>query len=552
MKSVLASEETEVGENEWIQPSNDERGDSDDDAPQMLEIRRRLSRQPSFDLSIKTGATHIMNPKDKKHMETCLIENEDSEPLQTILANELSDVDEQNWIQPGSTAEDGDDTNEMQPTSLLDDFKETIHEFTETLHNLHLPHSNHPKSEIKDKHGLLETAMETMLMERSSILGAQPTASPIETSEPKKFEDKRNASIDSFKKLLVAPFSRRRSNDSLDLKHTKKPEMKKEKFGLFDSAMKTMLVETAHIIEGVGIHPTNSDENESKIEMRRIEPSLSLENEEKSIDNDKSESENASTTQSNLNDKPTTSHDLTNVEPTISIGGNKSNEIPVFLLTKDPSNSNLLKDKAIDELVHTHIESKNLLPIQSHDRVSVDNIKRSPKPTRKSNLIASLNIHNNNNHSKTLIHCKSASLINLTNKTKLLASDTHSKHRSADERANALDSANNHVRAESFGAKTNVSPTKVTTSSSSYNTTTTSVNKTSATSKDKDGKDIKETICRRSSDSDLSVTPKGNENCINLSISIDPNIELNFFFLFLVRLSFAFIFPSNFLVLHSF
>lgn len=31
MKSVLAKEENELGENEWIQPSNDNQGDSDNE-----------------------------------------------------------------------------------------------------------------------------------------------------------------------------------------------------------------------------------------------------------------------------------------------------------------------------------------------------------------------------------------------------------------------------------------------------------------------------------------------------------------------------------------
>ena len=176
----------------------------------------------SFEKSIKTGATRIMNPKNKKRMETCLVENESSEDqFQRYFVTETGDVDEQNWIQPGSTAED-DSTSEMGHNSILQDFKETI---TETWSHLHLPHAT-PDGAINNKHGLLETAMETMLMEQAGIMGAKATPAPDHV-ENVKFEEKRNSSIDSFKKLLAAPF-RRRSNDSNEV--TKKEAKNWQKY----------------------------------------------------------------------------------------------------------------------------------------------------------------------------------------------------------------------------------------------------------------------------------------------------------------------------------
>lgn len=519
VKSVLAKEETQLGENEWIQPSNDERGDSDNDDILKTEPKRVFTRQPSFDMSIKTGGTHIMNPKNKKRMETCLIEKDDSDRLQSILANETDDVDAQNWIQPGSTTEEGDDTGEIERTSMLHDFKESI---AETLHHLHLPHHHpdQPKSEIKDKHGLLEAAMENMLMEQAGMMGAHAKG-PCEAT---KFEDKRNSSIESFKKLLAAPF-RRRSNDSVDLKPPPKKvhEPKKEKVGLFDTAMKTMLIETAHIIEGVGVHPKSFDDGdkmeikpptsttETKTEAEPMEiivedkPNIILPADETETTG---ETKKSSESYSNFCNKLTSSHILTNANPNesmpspVTAGNKQSNEMPVLVLTHCASNSEMIKSSDVASMNQQIGENdkKNLSPNICHDRVSIDNTdKRSPKPMRKSN-------HTN------LIRSKSSNSINKTNKTKMLAHDPHLKlHRSTTDDKQSADISNGEKSESMTGTKIQqISPTKVTTSSSSYNTATNSTAATTNLSSSKDGKDNKETICRRSSDSDLSVTPKGN------------------------------------------
>lgn len=531
---MLAQEESQSDAIQWIQPSNDNQGDSDNDERERerdhvkKEVKKpTLTRQSSFDI-IKTGATRIMNPKNKKRMETCLLEHGDSEGLQTILAARSNDEDEQNWIQPGTTAEE-EDTTEMGRSSILEGIKDTI---SETLHHLHMPH--HTKDGVmKDNHGLLGTAMETMLMEQATIMGAQSAADPVESV---KIEERRNSSIESFKKLLVAPF-RRRSNDSNDVKLPRK-ESKKEKFSLFDSAMKTMLNETAHIIEGVGVHPKSFDQDDAKpieqtnptSEWKRdsiprmkqpeaIDENVDGESECKPSDsnNDKNvESGNAPQSYSKFCDNLTMSHVLTNDddvgdnESTLSAAGNcqSTSEMPVFVLTKCSSKQNKTSAKPIDPNIH--IDKSNLTPDNAHhDRVPSDNKTISPKPMRKSN---NLNVNPMNNLSRPLIHSHSGDLINQTNKTKLLAPDPYPKHRSQDDKCIPVNaSANKHTRAESSGTKTQSSPTKVPTSSSSYNTSTAAcatATSNLSSSKGKDGKE--ETICRRSSDSDLSVTPKGN------------------------------------------
>lgn len=679
VKSVLAGEECEVGENEWIQPSNidDDAGDSDEERMRPPDETRRASRRhSSIDMPIRSGATHIMNPKDKKHMETLIIERDDSDhALQTYLTTDSNYVDEQVWIQPGSTTEEADDP-EVQHNSMLQDFKESI---TETLHHLHLPHSHsHPKPEIKE-HGLLETAMETMLMERSSMLGALP----VESTDDKKFEEKRNASVESLKKLLAAPF-RRRSNDSIDTaKHAKMekfglfdsamktmlietahiiegvgvhpqsvdddgeavkvvrstaaadddekmPEehttasastgeifregvssakavegslemkeshqkedddhkkekeyvnkkkvaplkiippgdistppqtpsaplspktesvrrntsidsfkkllmapfrrrsndsidlpkhVKKEKFGLFDTAMKTMLTETTHIIEGVGVHPESLDENKylshssvlssdndekvPQIPLQTPETSaqpMHYETESESTANDTVTNESVHGEHSAL-DNSTSTVALTITEPIPSIvagNNNRFHEMPVLVLTEDDSIP--IYDHITSDRVPHSVPKHLSLPQNYHDHMSPasssssSNNKRSPRPKRKSNLCVNPSYQPTNHQHHMLIPCKSASLINLTNKTNRLAHDVpHSTHRSHD--------GNGH--------HTKHSPSKVPNSSSAYNTATN--RQPIPTVKEKDGKENKDMMCRRSSDSDLSITPKGNE-----------------------------------------
>lgn len=512
VKSVLAKEEAESDEIEWIQPSNDNHADSDnddDDRNSVVhvkpEVKRPLVRQSSFDTTtkIKTGATRIMNPKDKKHMETCLLERDSSDGLQTMLAAPDDDEDEQIWIKPGTTTED-DDPNDVPHSSILQDFKDTI---SGTLQHLHLSHHTKSDGAIKDKHGLLETAMETMLMEQAHIMGAsgQPVV-PSDTVENVKFEDKRNSSIESFKKLLVSPFRRRSSESSNDAKHPKK-----DKFSLFDSAMKTMLNETAHIIEGVGVHPKSVDENDEPEQTKQTDNEpiqmKNLEHETTKSDSNVPNIEQ-NTKYTKFCDNLVMSHVLTNAEQQPCTAGNSrsTSERSTPVLTKRAS-------KHHAKNVAQKTERNSLSPESSTKRLTHDNNR---KPSSLHAKIRITKPNNNPNHanpitspSKSLIQCPFVDLINQTNKTKLLALDPHSKHSTHDDK-----------HAHSGKSKAPSSPTKVPTSSSAYNTSSSGAQAAAtnlSSSKGKDNKDAKETICRRSSDSDLSVTPKGNNHFISPS-----------------------------------
>lgn len=532
MKSVLAKDEEQLGEGHWIQPSETGLTDESEEETVDSTAKKRMHRIGSADMSsIKTGATRIIRPDSKKKtMETRLIESQPlPEMLETMLATPR-DVDEENWIQPGSTADDADDNNEAERSSLLHDFRESI---SERLHNLHLPHHHHgPKSDIKDHHGLLGTAMETMLLEQAGIMGAHGTAPPhSDTIEHTKMAEKRNSSVESFKKFFASPF-RRESNASIESVAKKPPQAPpvKQKFGLLDSAMKTMAIETTHIIENVGGHVKDEtiDELPSTKYPERT-PSPCQMSQTTDHDERKGESKSSSSSLSSLPRSFNTfcdssicaSHvlltdgDASNTITTATTTTTTKSKVPIFVLTSDPMPVSTCCKK-----LNQSIDNRNSL--------SPNREMHSTKPTtqRCTNCCGSSKLN-------SLIPSSSCELsINKTNKTKMLAPKSNSIHRSGDAIVSSLSknalttngeaaAANiavsfGHIRADSIGSKLPVnSPAKVSTSTSYGNTASASIPANARTSgcpaENSHGKDgAKESnICRRSSDSDLSVTPKG-------------------------------------------
>lgn len=555
MKSVMAKDEEQLGEGHWIQPSDAVNTDDSEGEHDDAVAKKRMHRIGSADMSsIKTGATRIIRPDSKKKsMETRLVESEPHpDMLETMLATPR-DVDEENWIQPGSTADDADDNQEAEHSSLLHDFRENI---SERLHNLHLPHHHHgPRPDIKDHHGLLGTAMETMLLEQAGIMGAHGAAPPhSDTVEHTKLADRRNASVESFKKFFASPF-RRESSASVDSVAKKPPQVPppppppvKQKFGLLDSAMKTMAIETTHIIENVGGHEkegaidsgaaaiTTTDASQSTKHQDGERPPSPPSSQMSGTDERRGESKSSSSSPPRsfntfcdssicashvlLTDSDASNAHASHTATTTTT--TTKSKVPIFVLTSDPMPVSPCCKK----------------PIQSNDNrnsLSPNREMHSAKPTtqRCTNCCGSTKLN-------SLIPSSSCDMsINKTNKTKMLAPKSNSIHRSGDAIVSSLSknaplttngesaaAATNlaasigHSRADSIGAKLPVaSPAKVPTSTSYGNTAAASIpaNATTsggpaATSHGKDG--AKESnICRRSSDSDLSVTPKGMCQC---------------------------------------
>lgn len=541
MKSVLAKDEEQLGEGHWIQPSDAGNTDNSDDETADVATKKRMHRIGSADMtSIKTGATRIIRPDSKKKsMETRLVE---SEPTQNVLETMLAtprDVDEESWIQPGSTADDADDNNEAESSSLLHDFRESI---SERLHNLHLPHHHSgPKPDIRDHQGLLGTAMENMLLEQAGIMGAHGSASSHpDTVEHAKLAERRNASVESFKKFFASPF-RRESSASVDSVAKKPPQAPPaiQKFGLLDSAIKTMAIETTHIIENVGGHardetidvpvsttgalaplpsPTpQPDDTGEQTPAKMTEGKIDRIGEQppppaRSFNTFCDSSICASHVFLTDNDASNAaSHTVATTTTTTT-----KSKVPILVLTSSPG------FKKLNQSDENQTNRNSLSPNRE-----MHSAKSAPTMQRCTNCCGSSKLN-------SLIPSSSCDLsINKTNKTKMLAPKSNSIHRSGDAIVSSLSKQNalstngeaaaantsasvGHIRADSIGAKLPVtSPAKVPTSTSYIDTAATSIpaNATisggpAAHSHGKDG-GKENNICRRSSDSDLSVTPKG-------------------------------------------
>lgn len=172
----------------------------------QLETERSIPRVPSqaslrrdeLNKSINTGSTRITKNTRGYISESHLVQSEmKPEAFENYLLgtsiNNLSD----NWIQPGSCV--ADDEPHVEPKKshkILHDIQENLsekfHHLQEQLHH-HGPtgeirhHPHHP--------GLLETAMEAMLIEKLNILEAQTGLTGNEISIDPKVEDKPNESL---------------------------------------------------------------------------------------------------------------------------------------------------------------------------------------------------------------------------------------------------------------------------------------------------------------------------------------------------------------------
>lgn len=527
VKSVLAQEEGELDDYSWIKPSSYDSELNElgmDDGAENTSDRKRLTRQASFEYRhsneelhkiLRTGVTHVIRTsKKEKDPKTILVENENyQETIENMLSSPMDD-DEQNWIQPGSTADEPEVADTRQ-SSVLHDLKENI---SERIHNLqeHMHHQR-PHHEIKH-HGLLSNAMESMLLEQASLLGVQSSIFIPDLEDSKLELKKRSSSMDSLKRLLGSPF-RRRSNESASELNLKKGNLKNTS-GLVDSAMKTMLMGTANIIEGVGVHPADSN-SKPEPEKKRLQTIYSKSYDDSKSSKDSKSQEDNKSMDENVEEKPLgetlnetalqTESDknfaslITLTKPGIDPVNNKCNRLqvpPVVILTKETNS-----------------------PRTKH--------RRLPKSPSKSNLNSHLSVSHNElltvsnlNQNKTnrkLISVSNCDLINITNKTALLAPTPYHPHvrssdvitspgKSVSTTGSNISSTAGHMRTESIGSKIPPSSSaKVASSATDASITTTATAATTATSisTDKDSKENKDLIYRRSSDSDLSVTPKG-------------------------------------------
>lgn len=369
VKSVLARESNLDGDCDWIEPGS---------TIKYPEVR--LSRTSSK--IVRTGSARII-----KREGTQLHENE-TEMNQEDLDKMLYSVsDEVIWIKPGSTIDEEEVLEKPRRGSLLHDLKDNI---SDTLHNIqehmHMPHLSSKPHET----GLFKSAMETMLIEKAGILGVQSECIP-ET-------EKTISRMDQFKKRFSLNFEkgffhRRSSKDSIKSFDSVRSESGiKNMSGMIGTAMKTILMDKANIMEDI-----------------------------------------------------------------------------------------IAEDHKKDERSLPCSSSDNLIETSSSNSISAElasSKSRTPTPTQIS-IIISEDIN------------KASDFIE-TNKMPLHATSVSPKNR-LETSMSPANKQSGHVRAESIGCKMSQSPAKV------LNASTPSSKESSAAIG----------ICRRSSDSDLSVTPKG-------------------------------------------
>lgn len=228
VKSVLARESNIDGNCDWIEPGS---------TIKYPEVR--LSRTNSK--IVRTGSARILKLEG-----TQLHENENQmnqEDLDKMLYSVSDDVI---WIKPGSTVDEPEVLERPRRGSLLHELKDN---FSGTLHNIsehmHMPHMSSKPHEP----GLLRSAMETMLIEKAGILGAQ--------SDSTQENEKTISKMDSFKKRFSVNFekgffSRRSSKDSIKSVDSVRSESAiKNMSGMIGTAMKTILMDKANIMEDI-------------------------------------------------------------------------------------------------------------------------------------------------------------------------------------------------------------------------------------------------------------------------------------------------------------
>lgn len=507
VKSVIAQDEAEQDENSWIQPSYNQ-DDSEEEvivdiAHQTIVEPRRLFRRASYHgidrateemcKSIKSGATRIVGPTKKGSHTKAVILEKDTNPemLENFLStNPDSDNDEVTWIQPGSTTDEPD--FEDVHSSMFHDLKENIsgklHSLQEHMHH----HGHHAHHEIKHKHGLLATAMDTILLEQAEMFGAQVAPSPALNDLLR--EEKRSGSYDSLKKFFHSPFHTKHA----DAHHVDK-KLHLNTTGLVDTAMKTMLMETANIIEGVGIHP-ESDKKKKKAPPIVQQLSTSVPSDfdrserrekyeqrpdpfNKSAGDDRNEGtiaaeDLAGPLTTPLNQPAVATSSIT-TDPSLNPKKrNKSMKLPASL-SDNSSNRLFVRSQSISHQIR--LSHHHQLQHEQHPHLSKE-LCVNPFSIYK---------HKNNSENKhNLIDLNAVVNNNKTNKHLLHASDSLYRHRNGNV-LSPTTSSHAYSRNDSSGPKGPQSPTKIPATAGQYLSTG-----------NKDGG-------RRLSDSELSVTPKG-------------------------------------------
>lgn len=462
VKSVLAHEQSERNKDDWIEPSK------------IYEQQQQQQQQ-----YLKCGDEIKMSmPNNKRDS----IDGEvDPDMLKALMISPNDDEDAANWIQPGSTTDEPECLPEKRRGSVFHELKENI---SEKIHHLqehmHLPHRHHDDSqqqqhEVKNRHGLLATALDTILIEQANILGAPlPSKPPTgDKQSPQHVHEKtditkRRSSIDAIRKKITHSFQKRLS---ISEKSTK--------------TANTVATQT----DG---QTTDERKNSSTKEYVLSAPFLSL-NDLELID---------------ANEMNKMSYGSA-----MEFGSIKEAAQPFISLTDlytvhDSDNNNCVP----------MIQPSPPVPPQPSLNPLVENDTNNPMPESNFPYLISINkteiihsesasISTNNNNKNNFVDDDDdnddarCDLLSCTTNKAFLLTPFPNPNNYRTETANvsspciktigATPNSIGHIRAESTGGKMSQSPAKNIQVATSTPSST------------------KETVCRRSSDSDLNVTPKG-------------------------------------------
>lgn len=485
VKSVLAHEQSERNKDDWIEPKN-----------VLEQQQQQLQRNNRCVDEIKMSKTS--NKRNDS------IDGEmDPDMLKALMISPNDDDDDAaNWIQPGSTADEPECLPEKRRGSVFHELKENI---SEKIHHLqehiHFPHHRHNTDEVKNRHGLLATALDTILIEQANILGAQlPTVQPEipEVSKEKLDMSKRRSSIDAIRKKIAHSFQKRLSISEKSTKNaatiatqTDNADNPTEEGNNFSPPTKEYVLSAPFLslndLEQIDANEMNKMSYGSAMEFGSIkeaaQPFISLTDLYTVHDSDSNSCLSII--------QP--SHDVPKPQPPLPppssnpslnplvVFENLTNNNPVVL--SESNNFSCVNSFIKNELINSTTTSVTITTTNNDDKNNVvvddaDNDARCDLLISNTNKAFLLTPFPNPNHHRSETVATTATTIASPN-TKIIATVV-----------------SGHIRAESTGGKMSQSPAKNTSLTTSQTTPTSSSSS-------------KEPVCRRSSDSDLNVTPKG-------------------------------------------
>lgn len=471
VKSVLAHEQSERNKDDWIEPKT-------------LELRSRCADEVKMSKPGKGESTDG---------------EMDADMLKALMISPNEDEDAANWIQPGSTADEPECLPEKRRGSVFHELKENIsekiHHLQEHIHFPHLHMSSTDHHEVKNRHGLLATALDTILIEQANILGAplprvqQTAAHPPDTKEQSDPTTRRRSSIDAIKKFTHS-FQKRLSVSEKSTKaattvatQTDDPEQQRR-----ESASCTTTKE--YVLSAPFLSLTDLEQIDAN-EMNKMSYGSAVEF---------GSIKEAAPSFISLTDLYT-GHDLdSNSTSCVSVvvQPQPTQQPKMSSQSSNPTSNPVVVFENLTTLLPA--SESNFSCVISSPTIEIIKSAAATTTTSTTTSVTMTSTNNNDNNDDNDARC--CDLLSITNKAFLLTPVPNPNHHrseavvaSPNAKLGGVTNVSGHTRAESAGGKMSQSPAKTNSNALTTSQTTPS--------------SAKEPVCRRSSDSDLNVTPKG-------------------------------------------